>query len=45
MHYKVGMATMSMLRLLSDAEVIPHTLRYIAETARLEKYLNVSSNS
>ena len=29
----------------SDAEVIPHTLRYIAETARFEKYLDVGSNS
>ena len=45
MHYKVGVATMSVPRLLSDAEVIPHTLRYITEMPRFEKYLDVGSNS
>ena len=45
MRYKVGVAATSVPRLLSDAEVIPHTLRYIAETARFEKYLDVGSNS
>ena len=45
MCYKVSVAATSVPRLLSDAEVIPHTLRYIAETARFEKYLDVGSNS
>ena len=45
MCYKVGMATTSMPQLLSDAKVIPHTLRYITEMARFEKYLDVGLNS
>ena len=45
MRYKVGVATTSMLQLLSNAEVIPHTLHYIAKTARFEKYLDIGSNS
>ena len=45
MCYKVGVATTSVPQLLSNAEVIPHTLHYIAKTARFEKYLDIGSNS
>ena len=35
MHYKVGIAAMSVLQLLSEAEVISHTFQYIAKLGDL----------
>jgi len=45
MWYKVGVATTSVPWVLSEAEAIPHTLHYIANTGRFEKYDDVGSSS
>jgi len=44
LRYKVGAAATYVLWLLSEAEVIPHMLHYIADTRRFDKYLHVGSN-
>ena len=45
LHFKTGIAASSMPWLLNDAKVVPHTLRYIADTKRFSSYLDVGKDS
>ena len=43
LRYKVGIATTSIPRLLSNEKVVPHMLNYIADTRQFGHYLDVGS--